>query len=309
MNDDLYNNFNDNLIYHLDNNSVSTASLLAEQCYTHHGILPTQICANDISTTYETMKRIDQAADLSCIESLVSPQNSSVVLNDPVCGVIVETRKHHALATVIANVFETCHVPVQLFHGQGNLGFILDSEIADMVAAGKVFLTALNADHLSASEYNALLLAPQFWQQMIGRKKILIFQTDSLCCPASDYTLSQFMAFDYIGACWNPQRPVGLVINGGCGGFSLRDWSVSMDCLLRFPAHLWGGGEDGYYAFHMELIGANVATQRQSAMFATQDHFQYRSFAAHAIQHLPFDKKQQFVDYCPEAKLVFPNVS
>ena len=78
-----------------------------------------------------------------------------------------------------------------------------------------------------------------------------------------------------------------------------------MSCLERFSPQDWGGGEDGFFAFHMALMGGQVATLEDAAKFSTQDYFTHRSFAAHAIQLLNEADKLRFLEYCPEAGDIF----
>jgi len=286
----------------------SSGAALAHQLSVSYGIHQSEIQAKHVDSVYKEMPRINSVADFSATEGIFLGSHDVSAPSDAVFGVIVETREHQALETVIKNVIEQCGIRVQLFHGTANLDFILSSKIATLIESGKVVLTELNADQLKAQQYNALLLSKAFWNRLIGREKVLIFQTDSLCCSESNYTLDDFLTFDYIGASWHRNRPIGLIIDGGNGGFSLRDWRQSVDCLSRFQPRLWGGGEDGYYAFHMALIGAKVATQDESAKFATQDYFDDHSFGAHAIYNLNSSKQHAFFRYCELAKKVFPNL-
>lgn len=287
--------------------TLSSAHILANGLNKSDGIAPSKIRAEHIESVYTDMPRISDAADFSTVDDILIPHSNNPPQKGIVWGVIIETRSHHALEIVVLNVVQSCGIPVQLFHGTSNLSYIMSSKIARLVKAGQVVLTQLNTDKLTAKSYNALLLSPQFFEQIIGREKLLVFQTDSLCCSQSDYSLSDFLHFDYIGGSWNRNRPIGFVIDGGNGGFSLRDWAVSQRCLSQFPPQKWGGGEDGYYAFHMQLIGAMVASADESAKFATQDTFSCKSFAAHKIWSLTLDDQRKFFAYCPPAKEVFPN--
>ena len=64
----------------------------------------------------------------------------------------------------------------------------------------------------------------------------------------------------------------------------------------------WPGGEDGYYGFHLELIGAKIGKSIDCAKFSTQSFFQYKSFGAHNISCLNKKDRDAFIKYCPEAK-------
>ena len=225
-------------------------------------------------------------------------------------GVIVETRPLPALEHSVFSVVKKCRIPVQIFHSSANLDFIMNSRIAALVAAGTVVLTPLNVPKKIAIDgYNALLLSPDFWGAMIGRQKVLIFQHDSLCCTNSPFVASDFFKFDYVGAPWGRQRPVGLIIDGGNGGFSLRDWGKSIECLERFWPAAWPGDEDGFFAFHLDLMGAAVARMKDCALFATQSRFTDPTFGAHKIGLLNNEDLKKFIAYSPEALDIFPHLT
>ena len=222
--------------------------------------------------------------------------------NNPILAVIIETRKHPLLEFVVLQLITKTNLPVQIFHGIENESFIRSSAINDHIKGNKVSLSKLNTDFLNANEYNAILLSCEFWNLLNGRDKILVFQTDSILCDNSTYNLQTFLDFDYIGSMWSRLRPIGITIDGGNGGLSLRSWEKSVKCLERFPPFFWPGGEDGYYGFHMELIGAKVGKDLDCAKFSTQSYFHYESFGAHKISELTKKDKDAFIQYCPEAK-------
>ena len=225
-------------------------------------------------------------------------------------GVIVETRPLPALEHSVLSVVKKCQIPVQIFHSSANLDFIMNSRVAALVAAGTVILTPLNVPKKIAIDgYNALLLSQDFWEAMIERQKVLIFQHDSLCCTNSPFVASDFFKFDYVGAPWRRQRPVGLIIDGGNGGFSLRDWEKSIECLKRFSPVAWPGGEDGFFAFHLDLMGAVVARMEDCALFATQGRFTDLTFGAHKIGLLNDEDLKKFIAYSPEALNIFPHLT
>lgn len=229
-------------------------------------------------------------------------------VEDVVWGLMIETRPHPALHTVLASFMERCGIRVQLFHGRGNRDFILSGPGSAMAEDGRLRLTELDiSDKIGLGFYNRLLLSRRLWEQCLGRNKVLVLQTDALACPQADYELTDFMDLDYVGSRWPRSRPVGLTIDGGSGGLSLRDWSKTVTCLERFPATRWPAGEDGYFGFHLELMGARVATMAEAGRFSTQDVFTDRSFGCHQISRLSDQDLVRFLEFCPEATAICPD--
>ncbi|MCC3862332.1 DUF5672 family protein [Pseudemcibacter aquimaris] len=270
---------------------------------TKQGVCRENIVGSHIAHMYNSLRTLSSVPDFQSIVGILPNQRKHELGEDvPVLGVIVETREHPQLSFVIENVIENTGIPVQLFHGEKNLEFILNSPISKWIKSGQVHLTLLNTDELCARKYNALFLSKEFWHNVRGRKKILIFQTDAIICSNSEYSLDDFQSYDYIGSKWNRNRTLGLIIDGGNGGLSLRDWSKTYECIERFPAEFWRGGEDGYFAFHIDLIGGKVGREDECAKFSTQYQFLYNSFGAHQLSCL-IEKtdREAFKDYCPES--------
>jgi len=220
-------------------------------------------------------------------------------------GVIVETRKSVDLEFVVTNFIQQTKLPVQLFHGLGNKEFILSSKLSEYITSGEVILHELFTDSLKRSDYNAIFLTKHFWELLVSRGKIFVFQTDSIICENSESCIEDFLRFDYIGSKWQRERPIGLTIDGGSGGLSIRDWQKSMECLDAFPSRFWKGGEDGFFAFHIELIGGEVGTDEDCGRFSTQEYFTHYSYGAHKASLLPASQHEKFLKYCPEAEFMF----
>ncbi|HEY1890283.1 MAG TPA: DUF5672 family protein [Steroidobacteraceae bacterium] len=290
------------LLKRLFRREMASARSIAEELE-RRGIFRDQIRGEHLAHVYQGMKNIVSAPEFPPIGKLLPcrlPAGSD--LDRPVVGVIVETRRHPLLEFVVLNFSRTLEIPIQLFHGKSNLDFITSSAISTLMDQGKVELVQLEADSIDARKYNGLLMTRGFWGLVGSRNKILFFQTDAIACEQSDYTLSDFLSFDYIGSKWPRQRPVGLLIDGGNGGLSLRDWKKSYECLTRFPPAGWSGGEDGYFAFHIDLMGGKVGRDIDCAQFSTQYEFLYRSLGAHRIAYLDQHSRAAFLEYCKEAE-------
>lgn len=272
------------------------------------GVEQADIRAEHLLSLYESLRPTGDRPDFGSIDGLLGdlPAAEEVDGRRDLWGVLVETREHPALSLVIDNVISRLDIPVQVFCTEGNEGYIGRTDVQGHVESGKVILTRLNAEKMLGAQYNALLLSPRFWDAIRGRRKLLFFQTDSLLCPGSPYSIHEFTHCDYIGAYWETWRPVGLRMHGGCGGLSIRDWRRSQECLRRFPPENWPAGEDGYYAFHMDLIGARVGRGLECGRFATQDAFLCRSLGVHQPTCLSPEERAAFLRYCPEAAQLLP---
>lgn len=280
----------------------SAAARLARH-FTASGVGISDIRGEHLIKLYEGMGQSANSPDWrATISERLRPYPNPATAG--VLGVIVESRQHPALEYVIELFSEYLEIPIQLFHGARNEDYIRGSSISSLVAQEKVVLTGLETDSLTPGGYNALLLSGEFWDALAGRGKILIFQTDSALCRKSGFQLEDFLDYDYIGSKWPRRRPIGLTIDGGSGGLSLRDWGRSVECLDRFSARHWKGGEDAYFAFHMELIGARVGKPDACARFSTQGEFIADSFGAHQISLLSEQDQAEFLAYCPEAAVM-----
>ena len=280
----------------------STAQAIV-RCLVAKGVRREKISAHDLQPYYRAMTTTNAAPTYLEGSSTEAVQTSESD-NNPVCAVIVETRQHPLLEYVVCQFARNLDIGIQIFHGRDNRRFITESKIGGLIESGQAQLTDMGVHDFSLLHYNKLLLSRSFWESVCGRGKVLFFQTDSILCENSGYTLNDFLEFDYIGSSWNRKRPVGIIIDGGSGGLSLRDWRLTMECFERFPVHYWPGGEDGYFAFHFDLMGGNVARKDDCGRFSTQSNFTSRSFGAHQIQNLSASALHKFLAYCPEAQII-----
>lgn len=267
-----------------------------------NGIGRHEITAEHLSHVYLRLKVLAGAPDFSSTQEMLSNCKPHVFEPNPtVLGVIIETRRHPKLEPLVSSFSRSLNIPIQLFHGRENLDYIMSGSIAELVRDGRATLVQLETRSLNASTYNALLLTPAFWDLIGTRNKVLLFQTDTVLCSASEYTLSDFLSFDYIGSKWARERPIGILADGGNGGLSLRDWAKSYESLKRFSPQKWTGGEDSYFAFHIDLIGGKIGRDDDCAKFSTQYEYLAKSFGAHNISWLDKDSRKAFLEYCPEA--------
>jgi hypothetical protein len=106
----------------------SSASIIARQLYEQQGISRSKICSTDLSDIYHGLTAVYPPANLSHAADMLASVDQSADNNpEPFWGVIVETREHQALETVISSFLEVCKIPVQLFHGALNREFIMST--------------------------------------------------------------------------------------------------------------------------------------------------------------------------------------
>lgn len=292
--------------FYYDRICKSTSAVLRQKHLDREGTVAWPQCP-ELTDIYSGMKPASSAPDFSGIAAILAEHPSDRTGTNPgqdALGVIAETRRHPHLESVTRNFIQQTGLNVHLFHGSDNLEYILSGDIGKYVETGQVTLQELRTETLDGPMYSALLLTRPFWEAMIGRGKIFVFQVDSWICRQSRFKLNRFLQFDYIGSRWRRKRPTGLILDGGSGGLSIRDWRKSVQCLEMFPPSLWRGGEDGYFAFHIELMGGKVGRRRDCGRFSTQDFFSHKSYGAHSISRLPEAQQQKFTAYCPEAEFL-----
>lgn len=284
--------------------SPSTASLVRQDA-ARQGKSLHELTMADMEPIYAQMNPTVPDLAGHNIKDLLSSAAPADKFEEPT-AIIVETRSSPVLAKVVAQVCKRLDIPVQVYHGTDNAQIANDPQLAPYKRRGQLTFSALNCQSMTHTIYNALLTSPDYWESTIARGKVLVFQTDAYLCEGSDFDLQDFLDFDYIGSLWGRKRPEGLVVDGGNGGFSLRDWGKTMDCVTRFPSASWRGGEDTYFCFHIDVIGGRVGLPDDCAKFGTQFQFRQKSFGTHKPSSLPSRQQPFFLSYCPEAAHLIP---
>jgi hypothetical protein len=170
---------------------------------------------------------------------------------------------------------------------------------------------------MDANEYSEFTTSDKLWKH-ITTDKVLIFQTDSVFCSATRERIENFLHLDYVGSsiAFNddtycvPGRlnTMGYLINGGNGGFSLRDTKLSRLCSGPRDYHDYRDssevptGEDDYFIDCIEKNGGKLPSQSEQQRFGTQNHFWKHSLGAHQINKQLKDENERtrFRKYCPE---------
>lgn len=146
-------------------------------------------------------------------------------------------------------------------------------------------------------------MAPAEW--------ILMFQTDSIMCAASEQTVDDWVAKNYswVGAPWFKDIP------GGNGGLSLRNVPAIVD-LLEHEQRPEGyrQWEDGWLS---EKLGNSAAIGADEVAFSVESIYYERPLGYHLRgSGKLLDAKvwgngtlrRQILEYCPEVKIVLGNM-
>ncbi len=271
------------------------------------GATPATLLPDHIAEVYKTQRQLINRPDFCAIEKTADrlTETDAADGDSAIWAVIVETRPTEDLAFTVRTVHRELGLPIQIYHGRDN-GAHVRHVLADLIDAGFVRLVELPISGLTKAAYNALLLSSAFWRSIPARNRVLIFQTDAIVCAGRDYELTDFADYDLVSAYWPARRPMGFVIHGGCGGFSLRNKELVLECLDRFPPTCWRAGEDDYFGFHIDLIGGRVAAPVACSMFATQHIYRHRSLGMHKITTLRDGDLRDFLGYCPQAVRLLP---
>lgn len=222
------------------------------------------------------VEKLRAAADFKAIESTLVRLRALLgegwqFKGKPI-GVIVETRNHPLLDKVIAEACEILGIHVLLLHSAQNKSIQNSTSIQRLVQGKQLSLLELFEEHLTARSYNALLLSKEFWRLFCSDSSVLIFQTDAGFFAGASPRLKHFLRYDYVGSSWRSSRPIGLRIQGGSGGLSLRKVSAMIVALEIGRPELWPGGEDGYFAHHLRERG-RVAGWLTSSRFGIQSFY------------------------------------
>lgn len=230
--------------------------------------------------------------------------------------VIVEPRRHPMLAEVIRAF--SARVPsdwvLYVVHGRSNASYA-QSASQTPEKRPTVFIE-LNADNLTAAQYNALFKTPAFWEA-IQAEHILVFQTDSMPCTTDTLDLKRFGKFGYIGCAYNGDLvgPNTYWEDGygfyGVGGLSLRRKSFMMKCLKQHPVGSKPEAEDVTFGACVDSIpGFAKPSAIDIGDFCAQGSWgdtsrQPRSWGVHKFNEggMSASTKKTFKEYCPVASM------
>ena len=181
------------------------------------------------------------------------------------CGVavIVEPRKHEALRFSVLSVLEkVSHWCVIIFCGVDNEDWVRKT-FTDVEDRVQLRLISPGCKNLSIEEYNCLLTSVHFYRQFKDFEYVLVFQSDSMLFKDSEFSVEDFLGWDYIGAPWQ-DKPI---CPGGNGGLSLRRVRTMMNICRRFPFPRNRGVNEDVYFSRKKI---NFAPRSLSSLFSVE---------------------------------------
>jgi len=173
---------------------------------------------------------------------------------------VSEPRRHKALKFVLENFLSVLPDEwyVQVNHGTHNIDYlksIIDKSeiISNAKSKNRLLLYNLGVENMTHKNESDLLRTEKFWDNIDG-DLLLKFECDSMLCPNSEYKISQFEKYDYIGGYWGPQlyKPIDdlypTLKPGGAhsppyngpqvlpmnGALSLRNKEVMLDLIRNY---------------------------------------------------------------------------
>ena len=227
--------------------------------------------------------------DLIALQDVVDDENTCT-------AIIVEPRRHRALAFVVKNVLENlpANWNVRIYHGTKNQEFVEELLATEFAASShRISLENLGVENLATqTEYSRILSSREFMEK-IPTETFIVFQTDSMINPNHKDLLERFLKYDYVGAPWPWDH-----LKVGNGGFSLRKRSKMLH-IINTTKRYKGAYEDQYFSVGSKLARPYKPSHTEAMEFSIEQVYSPKSFAIHnAWKYLP-DHVEQMCKDCP----------
>ena len=227
--------------------------------------------------------------DLVALQDVVDDGNTCT-------AIIVEPRRHRALAFVLKNVLENlpANWNVRIYHGTKNREFVEEILATELrPSADRISLQDLGVDNLETQvDYSRIISSREFTEK-IPTETFIIFQTDSMINPNHKDLLEKFLQYDYVGAPWPWDH-----LKVGNGGFSLRKRSKMLH-IINTSERYKGAYEDQFFSVGSRLARPYKPSHTEAMEFSIEQVYSPKSFAIHnAWKYLP-DHVEQMCKDCP----------
>lgn len=232
---------------------------------------------------------------------------------------MIEVRRLLRLPAVLLNFRK--HLPrawkIALIHGRTNRDFVLSSPaLHHQLRSGGIQLRPLPDALYNRTEsffarsgkrwYNALLISREFWTFVSIAPHVLLFEVDSILCPAPTVPIEWWVGrYVIVGAPWHPRWGAGRFWCGslaccvGNSGLSLWNRAVMADLWANKTLKSHGQFVDRWAALELQPLGylgklpvpASPNTDLASAFSWEQppeftvDRTPWTPFGLHGVQH------------------------
>ncbi|KAK8049908.1 hypothetical protein PG994_011638 [Apiospora phragmitis] len=147
------------------------------------------------------------------------------------------------------------------------------------------------------------------WEDLAPYAKILMFQSDSIICSASEARADDFVEWDLVGA------PIGETWGAGYnGGLSIRNRAMMLDVLdrHRFQDDMDPPYEDQWFYKKLRELppredgtpAARLPDIDDARRFAVETIYGERPLGYHQPMRFNKEKKNEILQYCPEIGMI-----
>lgn len=252
----------------------------------------------------------------STAETNKKPISSSATALDPKrVALIIETRPLLTLPAIISQFISNVPVTwIVRFVGTTDAFFSVkrSASLSRHIKSGKLILTEIPDSYpVNSSEtLSATLTNLTFYSEFLSPAEwLLMFQSDSIICSASEQSLDDWVdkGYSWVGAPWNLNAP------GGNGGLSLRHVPSIINVLKNQTREADTDWEDRWLCDRLP----NTAPPNISKTFSVESVYYERPLGYHLrgsgklIDQAIWQnktRKRQIFKYCPETKIILGNM-
>lgn len=247
-------------------------------------------------------------------------QAATIMLHEPKW---FQRRYTMMLLQVLANLPKNWKL--QVFYtgkGQSQAGIDINPGFQRLIRDERVVLTLIPEKLAKRKRKKFQLMTDRWlWESMLT-DRVFLFGGNSVICSNSQYTLRDFMDYDYIGTPWKEMK--GLGGDGGCsfGGMNIRNRRAMLDAI----EYEWSkphddkdfdlefGQEDKFFLTRLQDIQKQtskkykIATAEETRKFGAGGSYANESVlvVSSTLQDTDWKSRELFIQYCPELKMLFP---
>jgi len=262
-----------------------------------------------------TLKTDHPTTNASSAGSKGSLATANTNLDPTRVALLLETRPLPHLPALLAHFISVLPAPwVFRFVGSPEANSLISSSsLSAHIKTGKLVITELPAKWTITDQetISVTLTDPTFYKDFLAPAEwLLMFQSDSIVCAASEHNIEDWIAQNYswVGAPWN------MEVKGGNGGLSLRHIPPIIKVLekeVRQPGPPW---EDRWICDRLlQLDDARMPGPEVEAQFSVESQWNEKPFGYHLMGSgktlVPNiwdnkERKEHIFKYCPEVKIV-----